>query len=55
MVLRQVADLVLGAVREEKFYILANANPFRPAMQMRMEDILEERNPTIMGFEDFVT
>jgi len=52
---RQVADLVLSAVREEKFYILANANALRPAMQMRMDAILEERNPTVMGFEDSVT
>ena len=47
MLPRQVADLVINAVREEKFYILANANSLKPAMQRRIEDILEERNPTI--------
>jgi hypothetical protein len=43
---QQVAELVLDAIREEKFYILVNADPFKPLMQMRMEDILQERNPT---------
>jgi len=43
---QQVAELVLGAIREEKFYVLVNADPFKPLMQMRMDDILHERNPT---------
>jgi len=43
---QQIAEIVLGAIREEKFYILVNADPFKPLMQMRMEDILQERNPT---------
>ena len=43
---RQVADIVFDAVREKKFYILANAEPFRPTIQSRLEDIVQERNPT---------
>lgn len=43
---QQVADIVFNAVREKKFYILANAEPFRASIQARMEDIVQERNPT---------
>jgi NAD(P)-dependent dehydrogenase (short-subunit alcohol dehydrogenase family) len=43
---QQVAELVMSAIRDEKFYILVNADPFKPLMQMRMKDILQERNPT---------
>ena len=43
---QQVADIVFNAVREKKFYILANAEPFKPSIQARMEDIVQERNPT---------
>jgi len=43
---QQVADCVFKAIREEKFYILTDPDPVKPLVQMRMEDILEERNPT---------
>lgn len=43
---QQVADMVFSAISEKKFYILPNAEPFKPMMQARMEDILQERNPT---------
>jgi NAD(P)-dependent dehydrogenase (short-subunit alcohol dehydrogenase family) len=43
----QVADEVLAAVREKKFYILANAGPFRAMAHTRLEDVKQERNPTI--------
>lgn len=43
----QVADLVFEAVQNEKFYILPNAEGYKPAIKARMEDILQERNPTI--------
>jgi NAD(P)-dependent dehydrogenase (short-subunit alcohol dehydrogenase family) len=37
---QQVAELVFCAIREAKFYVLVNADPFKPLMQMRMEDML---------------
>jgi NAD(P)-dependent dehydrogenase (short-subunit alcohol dehydrogenase family) len=42
----QVADIVFSAIREKKFYILPNADPYRPSIRARMEDIVQERNPT---------
>jgi NAD(P)-dependent dehydrogenase (short-subunit alcohol dehydrogenase family) len=42
----QVADIVFNAIKEKKFYILPNAELGKPAIQTRMEDILQERNPT---------
>jgi len=41
-----VDDIVLDAVREKRFYILVNAEPFRPMIQSRLEEIAQERNPT---------
>jgi NAD(P)-dependent dehydrogenase (short-subunit alcohol dehydrogenase family) len=41
----KVADIVFAAIRDEKFYILPDADVLQPAIQARMEDILEERNP----------
>jgi len=41
----QVADIVFAAIREEKFYILTHPE-YGAAIQLRMEDILQERNPT---------
>lgn len=41
----QVADYVFRAIRDEKFYILTHPE-FKPVVQLRMEDILLERNPT---------
>jgi NAD(P)-dependent dehydrogenase (short-subunit alcohol dehydrogenase family) len=42
----EVAKIVFDAIRNKKFYILPNAEIIKPIMQTRMEDILEERNPT---------
>jgi len=41
----QVADQVFKAIKEEKFYILTHPE-FKESIQLRMEDILQERNPT---------
>jgi NAD(P)-dependent dehydrogenase (short-subunit alcohol dehydrogenase family) len=40
----QVAQAVVGAVKEERFYILTHAR-IKGAIQARMEDIIEERAP----------
>jgi len=40
-----------NAVREKKFFILPNADPYRPLIRARMEDILQERNPTSISLE----
>ena len=45
---QQVADIVFSALRENRFYILANAEPFMPSIQARLEGIVNERNPTLM-------
>jgi NAD(P)-dependent dehydrogenase (short-subunit alcohol dehydrogenase family) len=41
----QVADAVLAAVRKEQFYILTHPEA-KEYVRTRMEDILQERNPT---------
>ena len=41
----QVADLVLEAIKVEKFYILPHQK-IKPAIEIRMQDILLEREPT---------
>ncbi len=41
----QVADAVLDAVREQRFYILTHQR-IKPAIETRMQDILQERLPT---------
>ena len=41
----QVADLVLEAIKREKFYILPHQK-IKPAIEIRMQDILQEREPT---------
>jgi NAD(P)-dependent dehydrogenase (short-subunit alcohol dehydrogenase family) len=43
----QVADITFGAIREERFYIYPPE--FKGGIQTRMEDILQERNPTMPG------
>ncbi len=43
---QQLADIVFGAIREKKFYIFPNFEFAKPTIQTRMEDILQERNPT---------
>ena len=42
---QQVADYVFNAIREAKFYILTHPD-WKTAVQLRMEDILQERSPT---------
>ena len=42
---KQAADIVFQAIRDEKFYILTHPE-LKSAIQTRMEDILQERNPT---------
>jgi NAD(P)-dependent dehydrogenase (short-subunit alcohol dehydrogenase family) len=41
----QVADIVFKAIRDERFYILTHPE-LKEAVRVRMEDILQERNPT---------
>jgi len=41
----QVAEIVFTAIREERFYILPHPK-WKAAIQTRMEDILQERNPS---------
>jgi NAD(P)-dependent dehydrogenase (short-subunit alcohol dehydrogenase family) len=43
---QQVADIVFNGIREKRFYIFANAEFVKPFVKARMEDILQERNPT---------
>ena len=40
----QVAEHVLAAIREERFYVLTHPQ-FRPRVRERMEDVLEDRVP----------
>lgn len=42
----QVAEMVFDAIREERFYILTHPTSTKKAVQLRMEDILQERTPT---------
>jgi NAD(P)-dependent dehydrogenase (short-subunit alcohol dehydrogenase family) len=46
MLPQQVADIVFSAIRAKKFYIIPNADIYKPMIKKRMEDILQERNPT---------
>jgi NAD(P)-dependent dehydrogenase (short-subunit alcohol dehydrogenase family) len=48
---QRVADITFNAIREKKFYILPNAEQYKPLIQVRMEDILQERNPTTVPLE----
>lgn len=41
----QVADLVFEAIKVEKFYILPHQK-IKPTIEIRMQDILQERDPT---------
>ncbi len=43
----QVADIVFKAIRDETFYILPHPE-WKEAIRARMEDILQERNPTVV-------
>jgi NAD(P)-dependent dehydrogenase (short-subunit alcohol dehydrogenase family) len=48
---RQVGDIVFDAIREKRFYIFANAGFAKTFVKARMEDILQERNPTNVPLE----
>jgi replicative DNA helicase len=41
----QVVEIVFDAIRQEKFYIFTHATT-KQLVQVRMEDILQERMPT---------
>lgn len=41
----QVADCVFDAIRKDKFYIITHPE-LKPLLQLRADDILQERNPT---------
>ena len=41
-----VAEHVFHAIREDKFYILVNADEYKSLIRMRMDNIIGESNPT---------
>ena len=43
----QVADIAFQAIRDETFYILTHPET-KEAIRVRMEDMLQERNPTFI-------
>jgi NAD(P)-dependent dehydrogenase (short-subunit alcohol dehydrogenase family) len=46
-----VADVVFGAIRDERFYIFPHPD-WKPYIRSRMENILEERPPTFPAFDE---
>lgn len=46
-----VADIVFKAIEEEKFYITTHPE-MKPLVQLRMDGILEERNPVLPPMEE---
>jgi len=48
---RRVGDLVLDAIREERFWVLTHPQ-WKSMIRHRMENILEERDPTPAGAPD---
>jgi NAD(P)-dependent dehydrogenase (short-subunit alcohol dehydrogenase family) len=42
----ELAETVIGHIREEKFYIFVNPDYFMRIVKLRMEDILDGQNPT---------
>jgi hypothetical protein len=42
----EVAAQVVSAIREDRFWVFTHPN-FLKAVRIRMEDILEQRNPTL--------
>jgi len=42
-----VSDIVFDAIRANKFYILTDPDSIKIGVRRRMEDILQERNPTL--------
>lgn len=47
MTRQQVAELVFNAIRNEQFYILTHPK-YTPLIQQRMEDIIQQRNPSLV-------
>ena len=45
----EVARQVFEAIRDERFYIVTDPDEWKPLVRERMEDILNDRNPRIMG------
>jgi hypothetical protein len=45
----QVGEIVLEAIRDDKFWVLTT-DEFDVAIQLRMESILNRTNPLIQGF-----
>ncbi len=43
----EVAERVIEAIREERFYIITHEET-KERVRTRMEDILEARNPTLL-------
>ncbi len=43
---REIGDLVINAIRDEKFYILPHPE-WKEYVRVRMENILEDRNPSV--------
>jgi hypothetical protein len=41
-----VADYVFNAVKEEKFYIFTHSDETKAGIQLRADDMLQQRNPT---------
>jgi NAD(P)-dependent dehydrogenase (short-subunit alcohol dehydrogenase family) len=48
---KHVAEMIFSAVRDNRFYVFPNAGDFKLLMQARMEDILQERNPTTVNID----
>jgi NAD(P)-dependent dehydrogenase (short-subunit alcohol dehydrogenase family) len=51
MLPQQVANIVFEAIKENKFYIFPSAGMLKPMIKTRMEDILQQRNPTTVTFD----
>ena len=43
---QQLADIVFRAIKDKKFYVFPSAEFAKPTIHTRMENILQERNPT---------
>ncbi len=45
----EVARQVFEAIRDERFYIVTDPDEWKPLIRERMEDLLNDRNPRLMG------
>jgi len=45
----EVARQVFEAIRDERFYIVTDPDEWKPLIRERMEDILSDRNPRLIG------